>query len=95
MKFTTLSTVAVLVLGTIASAAPTGQTKAQNYIIQLDKSAVVEDCKEKTKKKKRQNKKIMNYNISCNLFTNIKYRIIYSYTKHAHEQNKILCNHCI
>ncbi|KAG2212810.1 hypothetical protein INT45_009566, partial [Circinella minor] len=43
MKFTSLSCFVVLVLGTITSAAPTGQRKTQNYIIQLNKDAAVND----------------------------------------------------
>ncbi|KAG2214477.1 hypothetical protein INT45_010945 [Circinella minor] len=43
MKFISLSCFAVLVLGTVTSAAPTGQRKTQNYIIQLNKDAAVDD----------------------------------------------------
>ncbi|KAG2219947.1 hypothetical protein INT45_010461 [Circinella minor] len=43
MKFTSLTCFAVLVLGTLTSAAPTGQRKTQNYLIQLNKDAAVDD----------------------------------------------------
>ena len=55
MKFISLSCFAVLVLGTVTSAAPTGQRKTQNYIIQLNKDAAVDDCKNPQRNKRMNN----------------------------------------